>query len=119
MGAGCDIGACVGVAARGQSAVDGAIGGTVEDVTGSIIPGAKVVVHSNTTNAEQTVVSDDAGYFRAIHLQPTNYTVTVSAPGFGTFKSPQVIVQVGLITDVSPRLPVGSAEQTVEVTSEA
>jgi hypothetical protein len=109
----------LGVEARGQSAVDGAIGGTVEDVTGSIIPGAKVTVHSNTTNAEQTVVSDDAGYFRAIHLQPTNYTVTVSAPGFGTFKSPQVIVQVGLLTDVSPRLPVGSAEQTVEVTSEA
>jgi hypothetical protein len=109
----------LGVEARGQSAVDGAIGGTVEDATGSIIPGAKVTVHSNTTNAEQTVVSDDAGYFRAIHLQPTTYTVTVSAVGFGTFKSPQVIVQVGLLTDVSPRLPVGSTEQTVDVTSEA
>ena len=103
----------------GQSAVDGAIGGTVEDVTGSIIPGAMVSIRSNTTNAEQTVISDAQGFFRAIHLQPSTYTVTVTAQGFQTFISPEVIVQVGLLTDLSPRLPVGSATETVEVLSES
>jgi hypothetical protein len=105
--------------AYAQSAVDGAIGGTVVDVSGSAIPGAMVAIRSNTTNAEQTVVSDDQGFFRVIHLQPSTYTVTVSAQGFQTFTSPQVIVQVGLLTDISPKLPVGAATETVEVLSQS
>src|SRR5215469_4846704 len=101
-----------------QSAVDGAIGGTVVDTSGSVIPRATIVVHSNTTNAEQTVMADDSGFFRAIHLQPSTYTVMITAPGFATFKSSDVLVQVGLLTDIAPKLAVGSTQQTVEVTSE-
>src|SRR4029077_14819269 len=80
---------------QGQSAVDGAIGGTVEDKTGSVISGAKVVIRSNGTNAEQMLVSDASGTFRAIHLQPGTYTVTVSAPGFQTFRTNTLTVSVG------------------------
>ena len=53
-------------------------------------------------------VTDDSGYFRAIHLPPSTYTVTVTAAGFQTFNSPEVIVQVGLLTDLSPKMPVGA-----------
>jgi hypothetical protein len=110
-------GACF--SAHAQSAVDGAIGGTVQDASGSVIPGATIVVHSNATNAEQTVTSDSSGFFRAIHLQPATYTVTVTSPGFRSFKSAEVIVQVGLLTTISPQLPVGNTTETVEVSSEA
>jgi hypothetical protein len=112
---------CTGVGSYGygQSAVDGAIGGTVQDSSGLAIPKATVTIRNNATNAEQTVVTDDSGFFRAIHLQPSTYTVVITAAGFQSFKSPEVIVQVGLLTDLSPKLPVGSATQTVEVTSEA
>ena len=103
----------------GQSATDGAIGGTVEDANGAVIPGATIVIHSNKTNAEQTVISDGSGLFRVVHLQPATYTVTITASGFESYKSPEVIVQVGLSTDISPNLPVGNASQTVEVSSEA
>jgi len=48
---------------RGQSAVDGAIGGTVEDRQVRSVSEAKIVVRSIGTNAEQTLVSDAAGYF--------------------------------------------------------
>ena len=111
--------ACVSVVGYTQSATDGAIGGTVQDASGSVIPNATVTIRSNTTNAEQTAISDEQGFFRAIHLQPSTYTVTVTAAGFQTFTSPEVIVQVGLLTDLSPKLPVGSATQTVEVLSES
>jgi Carboxypeptidase regulatory-like domain/TonB dependent receptor len=103
----------------GQSAVDGAIGGTVEDSSGSAIGSAIVLVHSNATNAEQNVKVDNSGVFRVIHLQPATYTVTITAPGFRTFRSVEVIVEVGVLTDLSPKLPVGNASETVEVTSEA
>jgi len=112
---------CAGVGSYGygQSAVDGAIGGTVQDSSGLAIPKATVTIRNNSTNAEQTATTDDAGFFRVIHLQPSTYTVSVTAPGFESYRSPEVIVQVGQLTDLSPKLPVGSAAQTVEVTSEA
>src|ERR1700679_3564523 len=112
---------CAGAAVYGygQSSVDGAIGGVVQDATGSAIPGATVIVHSNTTDAEQTIAADASGLYRAIHLQPSTYTVTVTANGFGTFKSTGVTVEVGLLTDLSPKLSVDSAKKTAHVSAEA
>jgi len=101
-----------------QSTTDGAIGGTVFDTNGAVVPNAQVVVHNNGTNAEQTVTTDGSGGYRVSKLQPGTYTVTVSEKGFASFKSPQVTVQVGSVTDVSPRLSVGATE-TVEVSGEA
>lgn len=102
-----------------QSTTDGAIGGTIYDSNGAAIPNAQVVVHNNGTNAEQTTTTDSAGYYRVIKLQPGTYTVAVSEKGFAPFKAEQVIVQVGSLTDVSPRLKVGSTAETVDVTAEA
>ncbi len=45
--------------------------------------------------------------------------MTVTAEGFESYKSSAVTVQVGLLTDLSPHLPAGSALQSVEVTSES
>src|SRR5258708_14408208 len=74
---------CAGVGSYGygQSAVDGAIGGTIQDSSGLAIPKATATIRTNATNAEQTVVTDDSGFFRAIHLQPSPYTVAMTAAG--------------------------------------
>jgi hypothetical protein len=108
----------LGASADAQTAVDGAIGGTVLDSTSAVVSGASVVVHNNGTNAEQTAVTDLSGYFRIIHLQPGQYNVTVSASGFETFKSTDLTVQVGVLTDVQAALKVGNSSQTVEVNGE-
>src|ERR1700751_5268814 len=105
--------------ARAQSSVDGAIGGTVMDNSGSVVSNATVVVRNNGTNAEQTAVTNESGYFRIIHLQPGTYTVTVTAGGFNAFKATNLIVQVGLLTDLEARMTVGSTTQNVEVSGEA
>ncbi len=101
-----------------QSTTDGAIGGTVMDSSGAAVPNAKVVVKNNGTNAEQTVITDDTGYFRVGKLPPATYTVSVDAQGFAPFKAETVIVQVGSVTDISARLNVASAGATVVVTAE-
>ena len=105
--------------AHAQTAVDGAIGGTVLDSTGAVVPNAAVLVHNNGTNAEQRVVTDGTGYFRVLHLQPGAYTVTITAPGFDAYRSSNLSVQVGLLTDMQARLQIGTSAQTVEVTGEA
>ncbi len=102
-----------------QSTTDGAIGGTVYDTNGAVVPNAKVLVHNNGTNAEKSVTTNDAGYFRAINLPSGSYTVTINQQGFSPYKAEQVIVQVGSVTDVSPRLGVGGATETVDVSAEA
>src|SRR5947209_8210025 len=108
-----------GALAFAQSTTEGAIGGTVYDTSGAVVGGAKVVIHNNGTNAEQTIRSDASGYYRVTGLQPGSYTVTITRDGFAPYKAEQVIVQVGSLTDVSPRLVVGGSQETVEVTAEA
>jgi hypothetical protein len=107
------------VAIHGQSAVDGAIGGTVLDSTGAVVPNASVLAISNGTNAQQTAVTDSSGYFRIIHLQPGPYTVTITAAGFENFRSSNLTVQVGALTDIDAHLKVGSSSETVQVSDAA
>ncbi len=110
------LGALITPNSHAQTAVDGAVGGTVVDASGAIVGGATVTVINNGTNAEQTAQADSDGYFRIIHLQPGAYTVTVTASGFEPYKAVDALVQVGLLTTIDPHMQVGSTSQTVEVT---
>ena len=102
-----------------QSTTDGAVGGTVYDPHGAVLANAKVVVHNNGTNAEQTVTTNSSGYFRVTGLQPADYTVTVSASGFADYKANPVTVEVGRVTELTPKLGVAGTTQQVEVSGEA
>jgi hypothetical protein len=101
-----------------QSTTDGAIGGTVMDSSGAAVPNAKVTIKNLGTNAEQTVMTDETGYYRVGKLAPATYTVTINATGFADLKAEAVIVQIGIVTDLSPRLNVSSAGATVFVSSD-
>src|SRR5689334_4592617 len=112
------ISALLCTSAFAQSTTEGAIGGTVYDAAGAVVPNASVVVHNNGTNAEQKITTDVSGYYRVRQLQPATYTVTVTSQGFAPYKAENVIVQVGSLTDVSPRLRVAGSAETVSVTAE-
>lgn len=102
-----------------QSTTQGAIAGTVFDATDAAIPNATVVIHSDGTGADITLTSTSSGEFRAPQLSPGTYTVTVSASGFASQKTNNVVVQVNEVTALQPHLTTGSAgSETVEVTAE-
>jgi hypothetical protein len=113
------LGTLITPSSHAQTAVDGAVGGTVVDASSAIVGGATVTVVNNGTNAEQTAKADSAGYFRVIHLQPGTYSVTITASGFEPYKVVDAIVQVGLLTTIDAHMQVGSTSQTVEVTGAA
>src|SRR5580658_6179617 len=97
--------------AMAQSVVSGAIAGTVEDTTGAIVPGAKVVIHNGGTNAEQVLTGDSKGYFSAPLLPPGDYKVTVTVSGFANFVQDHVVVEVGQTTELRPHMgAAGGAE---------
>ncbi len=103
--------------AFGQSTTEGAIGGTVADPQGNVIPGATITVKNLGSNLKSSVTTDAQGYYRVGQLSPATYSVTVTATGFAPFRAENVIVTVGSLTAVSPHLTIGTTEQ-VEVTAE-
>jgi len=111
--------ALVAVAAgRAQSTTDGAISGTVTDSSGASVAGATVTVTNNATSLEFKVTTDTTGYFRVTKLTPAAYTVKVEASGFAAYTVEQAIVQVGTVTELSPKLNVASSAATVLVSAE-
>src|SRR5262245_49904048 len=101
-----------------QSTTDGAIVGTVTDPSGASVPKATVTVTNSGTNVSQTLTTDESGYFRAATLQPASYTLKVEAAGLAPYTAESVVVQVGRLTEVSPKLSVASAGATVVVSAE-
>ena len=68
-----------------QGTVTGAIGGSVTDPKGAVVPGATVTVKNNETGKEGTATSDGEGRFKIANLEPGTYNVNVNGGGFATF----------------------------------
>src|SRR5215471_10741008 len=71
----------LGYRAHAQSTF-GSIRGTVQDVSGAVVPGAAVTVHSLDENFERDVTTDDSGDFVVENLKPGHYKLTVHHDGF-------------------------------------
>lgn len=107
------------VAAFAQSTVTGAIGVSVVDPQGAVVPNATVTVRNIETNKEETATTDGEGRARVVNLQPGIYSVGVNASGFGAFTADKVVVEVGRVTDLDVPLAIGQATGQVEITAEA
>jgi hypothetical protein len=104
--------------ARAQSTF-GSVRGTVSDVSGAVIPGATVTVHSLDQNFDRQATTNDAGEFIVENLQPGNYSIAVEHPGF----SKAVVQNTKLDARQDLRIPVtlniASNATTVEVSAQA
>src|SRR5687767_3654151 len=73
------------VAAGAQSL--GSIAGVVRDASGGVLPGVNVEAASPALIEKvRSVVTDESGNYKIIDLRPGTYTVTISLPGFSTYK---------------------------------
>jgi outer membrane receptor protein involved in Fe transport len=96
-----------------QSTTDGAIGGTVTDQSGAVVPNAAVSAKNLSTGANANGTSDEGGRFLLIHLQPGVYSLEVSTSGFSAFKATRIIVEVGRTTTVDTTLGVQAQTETI------
>jgi len=106
--------------ALAQGGATGAIAGTVQDATGSAVPGAAIKVVSNATGqVVRTVTSDSSGAFTATLLPVGNYSVEVSAAGFAITKFPSIEVRITETTRITASVKPSVVKEVVEVESEA
>ena len=94
----------------------GGISGTVTDPTGAVVPGAKVVLVDHATGARQRTVTNAAGLYSFVSLNPGLYQVTASQAGFANVVRGNVTVTVDQVTGVNFTLSVGAATETITVT---
>jgi hypothetical protein len=96
----------------------GSLSGTVADSTGAVVPNATVILKDQATNSTRQTVSNSYGFFNFSAVQPSTYTVTVTAPGFNTWEEKDIaFTQAASLTLPNIKLEVASAKQTVEVVS--
>src|ERR1019366_6533962 len=62
------------------------IQGSVKDPSGASVVSANVEVSGTALIGTKKAQTDQVGYFRFANLPPGVYSVTVTAPGFRTFK---------------------------------
>ena len=94
--------------------------GTVKDTTGSVLPGATVVVVSAATTAVAWQgVTDAGGNYLAPSLPVGTYDVTVSLQGFKSIATRGIRLEISQRARLDAELSVGGVDETVTVVGEA
>lgn len=93
----------------------GQIVGVVEDPTGAVVPGAKVVLTDVGTGFTKETNSAEDGKFIFPDLQHGIYSITVTAPGFRTSVHRNLKVDAGLTAHVVAKLELGQQAETITV----
>ena len=91
--------------------------GTVQDPSGALVPGATVVIKNIATGVTNETVSNGSGTFAVAALDAGTYEATVSLEGFKTFKIDKIVLTPGDTANVIAKLEVGTAEETITVSS--
>ncbi|MEO8737938.1 MAG: TonB-dependent receptor, partial [Edaphobacter sp.] len=99
--------------------VFGSIDGTVTDSTGAAVVGGTVRVTETTKGVTFTQTTNSSGFYSQGQLIPGTYAVSVEALGFKKAVSTPVTVNVDQVSRFDTTLSLGSASETIQVTSAA
>lgn len=101
-------------AAFGQ-VVGGSIDGTVRDVSGAVLPGARVDVTNVETGANRRLMTDGAGRYSAVSISIGKYEVSASKSGFQPQAKTGILLTAGQNTTVDLSLAPGDLKQSMVV----
>jgi len=97
----------------------GTITGRVTDATNAIIQGASVKVTNVAQGTVVSLVSNEAGLYRASYLIPGIYQVAAEAPGFSKHVRDGVSVRINETIEINVQLELGEVQETVTVVGDA
>src|SRR5437763_13533013 len=102
-----------------QGETTSAIAGSVSDLTGAAIAGAKVTITSTDNGLKRSVKTDTAGRFNFPQLKPGPYSVKAEAEQFDAQNNDFVLAGLGQKQTVEFTLKIATANQNVTVTDDA
>ena len=102
-----------------RAEVGGKITGVVKDQTGSVLPGAPVVITNEATGVKQTAVADRDGVFTFPVLSVGQYQIDVTCDGFKPYRKTGLIIDIGSALLVDVTLQVKEQDQSIMVTENA
>jgi hypothetical protein len=98
----------------------GALTGTVRDASGAVLPGVTVEAASPALIEKvRTVITDDAGIYRIVNLDPGVYTLTFTLQGFSQIKREDIELIGSATLTIPIDMRVGNLTETVVVTGES
>src|ERR1700674_3703521 len=103
---------------RGQT-LKGTILGTITDASHGVIPTVEVNITETNTNFRRSEITNDSGFFAFANLDPGNYRVEVSHPGFRKVVRSDIVLEANSTIRADLELTPGEVTQVVDVTSEA
>ncbi|HEY3839732.1 MAG TPA: carboxypeptidase regulatory-like domain-containing protein [Bryobacteraceae bacterium] len=89
--------------------------GVIHDPSGAVVPNAEISVKNVETGIARTTKSNDAGLFNVPDLQPSQYEMEVSAPGFSNQKRTNIVLNVGDQRVINITLSTSAVATSVEV----
>jgi hypothetical protein len=93
------------------------VAGTVQDSAGRVVAGADVTVFETTTSQTYKSKTNGTGNFTVPYLPAGIYNVTVADKGFETSNQTGIALGNGQSINVSVALKVGTASETIDVSS--
>ncbi len=96
----------------------GSISGTATDATGAVVSGASVKATNKATAAVTSTTSTSSGDYTLSNLAVGPYSVVFEKQGFRKLQFDNVVVSVALVLPLNAEFQVGSAQETVTVSTE-
>jgi hypothetical protein len=99
----------------------GAIGGTVMDASGAVLPGATVALTNaqGSVGGNQETVSDARGAYQFLRLVPGTYSVKATMQGFRPVEQRNIVVNADNTARADLTLAIGGLEEGVVVSGQA
>src|SRR5262245_3057193 len=108
--------ACCAAAFGQASSGTGSISGAVTDPSGAVLPGAEVTVRNTGTNVSRALITNEAGRYEVVALQPGDYEIAASMAGFSKLVRNGITVSVGQKAVVDLQLQISASSEVVTVT---
>jgi Carboxypeptidase regulatory-like domain/TonB dependent receptor len=95
----------------------GYISGTVQDSSGAVVEGVQISVREQATGIRRETVTNEAGVYRFVGLEPGTYEVEFSKPGFEISRADQVELTTAQEVVLNQTLTVAGAPNFITVES--
>ncbi len=102
-----------------QSTYTAQLTGVVSDVSGAVIPGAKVTLTDEATNVASSSTANDRGIYVLTGIRPASYSIRVEAPNLGTQDRKNLTLAVSQQATLNFALSPASFNVSVTVTEQA